>query len=230
MRGPKPDPLSLTEVECKALERLVLPLDMVDKSTSLSKPTSGRFCVMRQSKQDFSSRSEAPFECFCEHIHQTPRDLTLHPYLALVPLKRKSATRDKRAPRAPSIVGWFFRLPWLEFAGGLVVPPASHRALVAARVPLAMLHGGAQNGSRLASTPDGPAEVETAEKWPRYGEQGLPRASRMVRVTRSRKAVFSRPERPKLSKAALRASCVPRRLTGVTRPSLRRRELFFTWP
>jgi hypothetical protein len=32
------------------------------------------------------------------------------------------------------------------------------------------------------------------------------------------------------AQATLRASPVPRRITGVTRTSLRRRSLFFTWP
>jgi len=41
---------------------LVLPLDMVDNSTGLSRPISGRFFMMRQSRQAFSSRSKAPSE------------------------------------------------------------------------------------------------------------------------------------------------------------------------
>ena len=36
----------------------LLPLDMVDKSTSLSKPIWGRFFVILQSREAFSSRSE----------------------------------------------------------------------------------------------------------------------------------------------------------------------------
>jgi hypothetical protein len=49
---------------------------------------------------------------------------------------------------------------------------------------------------------------------------------RTVKFARSRKAVLSRPERPKLCKAALRASSVPRRLTCETRTSLRQRSAF----
>jgi hypothetical protein len=50
---------------------------------------------------------------------------------------------------------------------------------------------------------------------------------RMVRLTRSINAVFSRPEKPILCKAAVRASAVPRRIAGVTRTSLRQRSAFF---
>src|SRR5207302_2563419 len=46
---------------------------------------------------------------------------------------------------------------------------------------------------------------------------------RTVRFTRSIKAVFNRPEKPNPCKAAVRASCVPSRITWVTRTSLRRR-------
>ena len=44
---------------------LVLTLHMVDKSTRPSKPTAGRFLLMRQSRQAFSPQSEAPYEFFC---------------------------------------------------------------------------------------------------------------------------------------------------------------------
>jgi hypothetical protein len=53
---------------------------------ALYRPTSGRFLVMRQSREAFSSRSQAPSECFCEHLHPSPREMTLHPHLALVVL------------------------------------------------------------------------------------------------------------------------------------------------
>jgi hypothetical protein len=49
---------------------------------------------------------------------------------------------------------------------------------------------------------------------------------RTVRFTRSIKAVFNRPERPHPCKAALRAGSVPRRITCVTRTSLRQRSAF----
>jgi hypothetical protein len=49
---------------------------------------------------------------------------------------------------------------------------------------------------------------------------------RTVRFTRSMKAVFSRPEKPKCCKASLRASSVPRRITCVTCTSLRQRSAF----
>ncbi len=121
----------------------------------------------------------------------------------------------KRAPRAPSIVGWFSRLPWLAYAGDSVAPDVYRLALGALQRPLAAMSGDAQNDNTLATTPDGPRGEETVVT---------------VRFTRSMKAVLSRPERPNPCKLALRASSVPRRITCVTRTSLRRRELFFTWP
>src|SRR5438128_1023673 len=45
------------------------------------------------------------------HLAQPLHDMTRH--LACVALKRKPVGRDKRAPRAPSIVGEFCRRPWL---------------------------------------------------------------------------------------------------------------------
>jgi len=63
----------------------------------------------------------------------------------------------------PSIVGWFFPLPWLGYVAGSVASLACHLALVAARAPLVALHGDAQNDSRLATTPDALGGVVTAE-------------------------------------------------------------------
>jgi hypothetical protein len=60
-------------------------LDMVDKSTSLSKPTSGWMFVIGQPGQAFSSQSEAPSESCCWHFQQPPRGMILHPPLASMP-------------------------------------------------------------------------------------------------------------------------------------------------
>ena len=68
----------------------------------------------------------------------------------------------KRAPPSLSIVGWFFRLPWLEYAAGSVAPDVCLLVLEAARVPLEAMHGDAQNGSRLATIPGEPGVVEPA--------------------------------------------------------------------
>jgi hypothetical protein len=57
----------------------VLRLEMVDKSTTPCKPTSGRFSVLKQSREAFSSRSEAPFELFCGYLHPSPHDMIQHP-------------------------------------------------------------------------------------------------------------------------------------------------------
>ena len=92
----------------------------------------GPFFVMGQSSQAFSSRSQAPSECFYEPLPRALYDITLHSYLALVALKRKSTPMDKQARRAPSIVGWFCRRPSPESVDGSVAPPACLCALVAA--------------------------------------------------------------------------------------------------
>jgi hypothetical protein len=54
-----------------------LPSDMVDNSIRLCNPPSGRYFVMRESREPFFSRSKAASEYFCEHLHQISRDLTL---------------------------------------------------------------------------------------------------------------------------------------------------------
>ncbi len=111
---------------------LVLPLDKVENSTSPCERLSGWMFVIGQTRQATSSRSEAPSEFFCWHIHQSPRDMALHRHLASVALKRKLAAMGKRAPRAPSIVGWFCRLPSLAYVVGSVVPEGCHLVLEAA--------------------------------------------------------------------------------------------------
>ena len=71
---------------------LVLTLHMVDKSTRPSKPTAGRFLVMRQSRQAFSAQSKAPSEPFCGYLHPSPWDIIQHPctgYLGRPLLERK---------------------------------------------------------------------------------------------------------------------------------------------
>jgi hypothetical protein len=74
----------------------------------------------------------------------------------------------KRAPRAPSIVGWFCRLPVLPYAGGRVVPPVCHLALVAARAPLVVIREDAQSDTRLATIADEPGAARPVGKWPRF--------------------------------------------------------------
>src|SRR5215471_9752109 len=64
--------------------------------------------------------------------------MTLHPPLASIPLKRTPLARGKRAPRKLSIVDVFSQLPSQGSVAGSVVPPICHRALVAARAPLAV--------------------------------------------------------------------------------------------
>ena len=58
---------------------LVLTLHMVEKSTRPSKPTAGRFLLMRRSRSAFSAQSEAPSEPFCGYFHPSPWDILQHP-------------------------------------------------------------------------------------------------------------------------------------------------------
>ncbi len=100
--------------------------------------------------------------------------MTQQPHLALVPLKREPLARGKRAPRAPSIVGWFCQLPWQGFVGGLVAPPACLLALVAKPAPPGVMREGARNDQRLATIPDELTGVEQASLSPRCDEPVLP--------------------------------------------------------
>ena len=58
-------------------------------------------------------------------------------------LKWKSVARGRRAPRKPSIFGWFSLLPWLVSVAGSVAPEDCPLALVAARALLAERHADA---------------------------------------------------------------------------------------
>jgi len=107
--------------------------------------------------------------------------MILHPHLAIEALKRKAAARGKRAPRAPSIVDGFCQLPWLECVAGSGAPPSCHLVREAAGVLSAARREDAQNERKLATSPDGPADVETAEKWPSFdGPTRLPPGGRSI--------------------------------------------------
>ncbi len=147
---------------------------MADNSTSLSKPIWGRFFVMRQSSWAFSSQSKVPSELFCGYLQRLPRDMTLLPHLAYMALKRKPTARGTRAPRAPSIVGRFCRLPELRCAVGSVALAVCPLVLAAAQASPAARHGGVQNDSTLATTRDGRAGMETAEPSPTCDVRALP--------------------------------------------------------
>jgi hypothetical protein len=112
---------------------------------------------------------------FCWHLHRPPHDMTLQPHLASVALKRKPAARGKRAPRAPSIVGWFCRLPELPYAVDSVAPDVCHLFLEAARALPGARHGDAQNDRKLATIASEPGAVRPVGKWPRFDGPALPR-------------------------------------------------------
>ncbi|TME08326.1 MAG: hypothetical protein E6I80_10270 [Chloroflexi bacterium] len=84
------------------------------------------------------------------------------------------AAKDNRALPALSTVGWFFPLPSLEYTAGSVAPDVCHLVLEAARAPPGVMHGDAQNDSKLATTPDGPRVVGRASPWLRCGVPELP--------------------------------------------------------
>lgn len=117
---------------------------------ALSKPASGRFLAMKQSRHAISSRSEAPSEFCCGHLHLSPRDIALHPHLVSVALKLKLAARGKRAPRASSIVDVFFRLPSQASVVGGVAPDVCLLACEAAWVLLGVNGEEAQSDSKHA--------------------------------------------------------------------------------
>ena len=112
-----------------------LPLNIVDNSTSPSQVHLEPVFGDEESKEVCFYRSKTAYACFCKHLHQTPRDRALHTYLALVPLKRKSAATDMRAPRAPSIVGRFCLLPSRASVVDTVASAVCLLALVAAPAP-----------------------------------------------------------------------------------------------
>src|SRR5690348_9501805 len=91
------------------------------------------------------------------------------PHLVCKALKWKLAAMGKQAPRALSIAGWFCRRPSLVYVVGSVEPGVCHYVREAARGSPVARHGDGQNGSRRATTRDGPAGVETAVRWPRSG-------------------------------------------------------------
>ncbi len=172
---------------------------MVDNSISPCERISGGFSPHSIAQIDVMLHPIDLSACTCFHLHDAA-------YCHRTGLFLTSFTRNMRivalvagdntALPLLSTVGWFSLLPELQYAGGLVALPACSLALAAARTQPVAIRGDAQNDSKLATTRGGPRGVATAVLWPRYVVLTLPRASRTVRFTRSRKAVFSRPERP----------------------------------
>ena len=80
----------------------------------------------------------------------------------------------KRAPRTPSIVGWFSPLPELPYAAGSVVLPTCPLAHAAARALSGVRRGGARNDRTLATTRDEPGGMEPAGRWPRCDAPAQP--------------------------------------------------------
>ena len=111
---------------------------MVDKSPASPSPFGAGF-LMFCSPDKPSPPGARSLRVRLLALQHSRRDMTPHPPLASIPLKRKPLARSTRAPRAPPIVGWFSRLPSLAYAAGSVALAICHRALVAARAPLAVL-------------------------------------------------------------------------------------------
>src|SRR5438132_3755792 len=131
--------------------------------------------------------------------------------------------RDSTRLPVLSTVGWFSRLPELPYAVGSVALPTCRLALAAVRALCVMMRGDIQNGRRHATIADEPAGVGQASPWPRCG----------VPVLRCHDGPSVEPVRYKRCSAVprslirglatLRSALAPRRITCVTRTSLRRR-------
>ncbi len=147
-------------------------MNMVDNSLSPFQTPFGWFLVLRESSQAFFSSNEAPSACLCEHLHPSARNMRLHHHRVWMPLKHTSLARGTRTPRLSSIVEWFFLLPSPASVAGSVVPSTCPLARTAVRASPAGSGEDVQSDNRPATTPDGPSGVETAETWPRSGEQG----------------------------------------------------------
>ena len=91
-----------------------------------------------------------------------------------MPLKRKPLARGKRAPREPSIVDGFCRLPSPASVVGSIAPDGCPLVLEAAGALLVGKREDAQNGSTLATIPGGRAAVGPAEPWPKFDAPVLP--------------------------------------------------------
>src|SRR5258708_31211489 len=100
--------------------------------------------------------------------------MILLPHQACVALKRKAAAMATRAPRTPTIVGWFFLLPSPEFVVDSVALPACQLALAAERAQLAAICGDARNDNRLATSRGGPKGAENDVRRPSCRVCGMP--------------------------------------------------------
>ncbi len=102
-------------------------------------------------------------------MDQSPSDVAIQPPLDSEALNGKPPAKGVRAPRVPSIVGWFSPLPSLGYAADSVEPPACPLVLAAARALPSAIGEDAQNDSSLVTTPDERATVGTAAPSPRCG-------------------------------------------------------------
>jgi hypothetical protein len=149
-------------------------LEMVDKSVNLLRTYFKLFFSPLDSPDRPSHPGVRPIRLLRRHVHRPLQHMRRQLHLTFMALKRKPAARGKRAPHAPSIVGWFCQLPLQASAAGSVAPNVCPFVLVAARGALAALHADAQNDSRSATTRDGRAGVGPVGKSPRCVVQGLP--------------------------------------------------------
>ena len=141
----------------------IAPTSKVDCLLVTSNSTSTKY-YMRTRLRLHSSSTAGSFIIFLATM--TPRR-----HLISLALKGKLSAKGERAPRMPSIADEFCRRPSPVFAVGIAVLSACPLVLAAARAPHAAIDEGVRNGSRLATTPDGPPGVETAALWPRCDER-----------------------------------------------------------
>src|SRR5260221_5485358 len=127
-------------------------LDMVDKSIPLCKPTSGRFFHHGADRRGQLLLERGSIRLLLLSLAPP----TPHHDTATAPgcrrLKRKPESRGKKAPRAPSIVGWFSRQPLLAYAVDNVAPDVYQLALGALQTPLAAIHAARHPDRTLATT------------------------------------------------------------------------------
>ena len=105
---------------------------------------------------------------------QEDHDEAFLPFVGIIIAELTSATVVKRAPRMPSIVDGFCRLPSPASVVDSVVPDVCSLVLEAAGALLVGKREDAQNGSMLATIPGGRAGVGPAEPWPKFDATVLP--------------------------------------------------------
>src|SRR5215472_8620678 len=194
--------------------------EWIIRSTSAI-PFQAGFFVIGQSGQAISSRNEPPSERFCRHLHPSPNDMRHHPIwlhcLSSASLRQPAREHLTSSPSSG-------RFPSCQSFRALAVALRQQSATALSRLHEPHLQRLVRPHTMRVCPP--PFQVGQ-QLWSLLGLAQVRLASAAtpcltVRFTRSMKAVFSRPEKPSLCKAALRSASVPSRVTCETRTSLSR--------